>query len=59
MKAIRGEMGWSSSKEKGVKAILNFKVRMELIDNSRWMKKGKWRRRSVRGQTLWESHKRI
>ena len=30
---IRGEMGWSSFKERGAKAMLNFKVRM---DNNRW-----------------------
>ena len=34
VEAIRGEMGWSSFKERGAKAILNFKVRM---DNNRWI----------------------
>ena len=37
--AITGEMGWSSLKERGAKAILNIKVRMELMINSRWVKK--------------------
>ena len=35
VEAIKGEMGWRSFKERGVKAILNFKVRMELMDNNR------------------------
>ena len=28
VEAIRGEMGWSSFKERGAKVILNFKVRV-------------------------------
>ena len=32
---IRGEMGWSLFKEGGAKAILNFKIRIELMYNNR------------------------
>ena len=32
-------------KERGAKAMRNFNVRMELMDNNRWVKKvGKWER---------------
>ena len=55
--AIRGEMGWSSFKERGVKAILNFKVGMELMNNNRWVKTvGKWGGEKIRlGQMLRKS----
>ena len=50
VEAVRGEMGWSSFKERGAKAILNFKVRMDLMDNNRWVKKvEKW------GGSIWSN----
>ena len=43
VKVIKGDMGWSSSRERGGKAILNFKVRLKLMGNSMWVKKvGQW-----------------
>ena len=37
--AIRGEMGWSTFEERIMKSKLRFKIRIERMDENRWVKK--------------------
>jgi hypothetical protein len=47
VEAIRGEMGWSTFGERMAKSRLNYRVRLEMMDEVRWAKKvfrwGKWK----------------
>ena len=36
---IRGEMGWSTFEERILKNVLNYKVRLENLEDSRWVRK--------------------
>ncbi|KAF2366049.1 hypothetical protein FHG87_003189 [Trinorchestia longiramus] len=38
VEAIRGDLGWSLFSERMVKAVLNYKVRIERMENKRWVK---------------------
>ncbi|KAF2358610.1 hypothetical protein FHG87_010636 [Trinorchestia longiramus] len=37
--ALRGDLGWSLLSERMVKAVLNYKVRIERMENKRWVKR--------------------
>ena len=59
VEAIRGDMGWSTFKERIGKAVLRYTVRLLRMDANRWARKvhewnveGKWMRDSVRMQ-IW------
>ncbi|KAF2343308.1 hypothetical protein FHG87_025936 [Trinorchestia longiramus] len=36
--ALRGDLGWSLFSERMVNAVLNYKVRIERMENKRWVK---------------------
>ena len=56
MEALRGDMGWSTFRERLVKSTLKYKIRMERMDDERkerkvylWNESGnKWRKRCIR-----------
>ena len=39
VEAIRGDMGWSSFYERHMKASILYKVRIDRMENTRWVKK--------------------
>ena len=53
VEAIRGDMGWSTFRERLAKAVLRYRVRLQRMDGSKWAKKVyKW---NVYGQWAQES----
>jgi hypothetical protein len=53
VEALRGDMGWSTFKERRMRSVLRYKVRLERMDDERWARKmymwnikgSKWARR--------------
>ena len=53
VEALRGDMGWSTFKERRMRSVLRYKVRLEQMDDERWAQKmykwyimvSKWARR--------------
>ena len=39
VEAIRGDMGWSTFRERLAKAVLRYRLRLQRMDGSRWAKK--------------------
>ena len=55
VEAIKGDMGWSTFREKMAKAGLRYRVRLNRMDESRWARKvyewnmfGKWMKDSIK-----------
>ena len=55
VEAIRGDMGWSTFRERLAKAVLRFRVRLQRMDENKWAKKvfewniyGRWMKDSIK-----------
>ncbi|MPC72494.1 hypothetical protein E2C01_066803 [Portunus trituberculatus] len=63
VEALRGDMGWSSFRERLIKVTLRYKVRLERTDDARiarkvylWSESGsKWRKRCMRMREEWST----
>ena len=59
VEAIRGDMGWSTFRERLAKAVLRYRVRLHRMDENRWAKKvfewniyGRWMKDSIKTE-MW------
>ena len=59
VEALRGDMGWSTFRERLAKAVLRYRVRLHRMDENRWAKKvfewniyGRWMKDSIKTE-MW------